>query len=138
VSETGAPVNLADLYKQNKYTLVYFYPKAFTGGCTRQGCSIRDSWGALQSKGVVVLGVSTDNVETQKKFKEENHFPFTLISDTDMKVMEAFGVPPAKPGAKVADRQAFLIKDGKVVYADRGVTDKQAENVLDFLSKNGG
>src|ERR1700754_1726726 len=82
-SETGAPVDLGSIYKQQKYTLVYFYPKAFTGGCTKQGCSLRDANVTLTQKGVAIIGVSTDDVETQKKFKEENHFPFTLVADTD-------------------------------------------------------
>lgn len=134
ISETGAPINFGDVYKQNKYTLVYFYPKAFTSGCTTQGCSLRDAWSDLKAKGVAVIGVSTDPVETQKKFKEEHNFPFPLIADTDTKVMKAFGVPGVK---MVTLRSAFLIKDGKIVYTDQKVTAKQAENVLAYLKTSG-
>ncbi|HTJ78707.1 MAG TPA: peroxiredoxin [Rariglobus sp.] len=134
-TETGADLNLADAYKRQPYTLVYFYPKAFTGGCTAQGCSLRDAYEKLTKKGVAVIGVSTDSAETQKKFKDAEKFPFTLIADTDKKVMKAFG----QNGVMFASRQAYLIHDGKIVYADhKGSTTKQAQDILDFLAKNGG
>ena len=107
-TETGADLNLADAYKQQPYTLVYFYPKAFTGGCTAQGCSLRDAYEKLSKKGVAVIGVSTDDVATQKKFKAAEKFPFTLVADTDKKVMKAFG----QNGVMFASRQAYLIHDG--------------------------
>jgi peroxiredoxin Q/BCP len=135
VTDADTTINLADFYKKQAYTIVYFYPKAGTPGCTAQGCSLRDGFDALVKQGVAILGVSTDTVEAQKKFKDENHFPFTLISDTDKKVIKAFGQPGL--GA-VASREAFLIKDGKVVYHDTGVTTKQAQNILDFLAKTSG
>jgi peroxiredoxin Q/BCP len=135
LSDSGAELDLGTVYKENKYTLVFFYPKAFTGGCTKQGCSLRDAYEALTAKGVAVVGVSTDDVETQRKFKEEHHFPFPLLADTDKKVMKAFG----QTGIKFASRQAYLVHDGKIVYADhKGSTTHQAEDILDFLAKNGG
>ena len=141
-SETGTPVDLASIYKQQKYTLVYFYPKAFTGGCTKQGCSLRDANVTLTQKGVAIIGVSTDDVETQKKFKEENHFPFTLVADPDKKVIDAFGVPTMqnqKLNKDLASRQAYLIKDGKIVYADhKGATTTQADEILAFINKDNG
>lgn len=133
LTETGATLNLADVYKQNAYTLVYFYPKAFTSGCTAQGCSLRDAYEKLSGKGVAVIGVSTDSVETQKKFKDEKKFPFTLISDTDKKVMKAFG----QSGIFFASRQAYLIHEGKIAYADHdGSTGKQAQDILDWLAQH--
>ena len=134
-TETGADLDFAGAYKQQPYTLVYFYPKAFTGGCTAQGCSLRDAYVKLSAKGVAVIGVSTDDVATQKKFKDAEKFPFTLIADTDKKVIKAFG----QSGVMFASRQAYLIHDGKIVYADhKGSTTKQAQDILDFLAKNGG
>jgi len=130
VTDSGATINLGDVYKQQPYTLVYFYPKAFTGGCTRQGCSLRDANTELSKKGVAIIGVSTDTVEVQKKFKEKEHFPFTLIADTDKQVVKAFG----QSGMGMASREAYLIKDGKIVYKDQKVTDQQAENVLAYLN----
>src|SRR5271169_1541531 len=70
VTDTGASLNLADVYKKQPYTLVYFYPKADTPGCTAQGCSLRDAYEALTQKGVAVIGVSHDDVAAQKAFKD--------------------------------------------------------------------
>src|ERR1700757_2313946 len=100
-----------DLGQNNTgYTLVYFYPKAMTAGCTAQACSLRDSYAELQQKGVKIFGVSVDTVETQKKFQEEDRLPFELLSDKDKVVTAAFGVPLIKNS--LATRQAYLFKDG--------------------------
>src|SRR5579863_2409780 len=64
VTETSAKLNFADVYKQQPYTLVYFYPKSFTPGCTAQGCSLRDAYSDLTKHGVAVIGVSMDKVDT--------------------------------------------------------------------------
>ena len=131
-TDSGTTLNLGDVYKKNEYTLVWFYPKALTGGCTKQGCSLRDATTELTKKGVAVVGVSTDPVEKQKEFKEVNHFPFPLLSDPDKKVIKAFGQAGVMP---VAAREAYLIdRQGKVVYHDEKQTDKQAEMVLAFLN----
>jgi peroxiredoxin Q/BCP len=138
VTETGDKLNFADAYKKQPYTLVYFYPKADTPGCTKQGCSLRDGYEALTKKGVAVIGVSHDDVAAQKAFKEKFHFPFTLIADMDRAVVNAFGVP-SYPATSMAHRSAYLIKDGKIVYTDyNGTTDKQAEEVLKVLAALGG
>jgi len=137
ITETGATINLGSVYKQQPYTLVYFYPKAATKGCTAQGCSLRDDYEALSKKGVVVIGVSHDSVEAQKAFKDENHFPFTLIADQDKTVSKAFGVPDIKLTG-LATRQAYLIKDGKVVWADyKAATTQQATDVEKVLASQG-
>jgi thioredoxin-dependent peroxiredoxin len=137
VTETGATLDLGAVYKQQPYTLVYFYPKAGTSGCTKQGCSLRDAYEELGKKGVVVIGVSHDTVEAQKTFKDENHFQFTLIADKDKAVSKAFGVPDIKLTG-LASRQAFLIKDGKIVWADyKAATTQQAADVLKVLASQG-
>jgi peroxiredoxin Q/BCP len=134
-TETGAKLAFADVYAKQPYTLVYFYPKADTSGCTAQGCSLRDGYEALTQKGVAVIGVSHDDVAAQKAFKDKNHFPFTLIADTDSTVINAFGVP-TYPVVGMAHRQAYLIKDGKVIYTDyKGTTSKQAETILQVLAE---
>ncbi len=131
VTETGAALALADVYAKHPYTLVYFYPKADTPGCTAQGCSLRDAFEDLTARGVVVIGVSTDKPAAQKAFKEKYNLPFTLIADHDKKVVEAFGVPTTMGFAK---RQAFLIKDGKIVWADYNAsTRQQADDVLKVI-----
>ena len=132
ITEQGTPINLGDVYKKG-VTLVYFYPKADTPGCTAQGCSLRDAYEALTQKGVTVIGVSTDDVAAQKAFKEKYHFPFTLIADTDEKVMHAFG----QEAIRHATRQAFLIdQNGKIVWRDlKASTKEQAKDVLAALDK---
>lgn len=127
VDQDGKPVNFKDVYAKGP-TLVYFYPKADTGGCTKQGCSIRDSWGDLQKAGIQVLGVSEDTVEAQKHFADKNQFPFKLVADADGKVAAAFQV---EMRGKVTARQSFLIKDGKVVWNMlKATTETHAKDVL--------
>jgi thioredoxin-dependent peroxiredoxin len=128
--QDGQAVDLAKTGSKG-YLLVYFYPKASTPGCTKQGCSLRDSWSDLQKAGVQVLGVSTDGEASQKKFKEEQKFPFPLLADQEKKIVEAFGV---KNAIGMASRSAFLFKDGKCVWVDpKGSTSEQAEQVLAYL-----
>jgi peroxiredoxin Q/BCP len=131
-ADDGSTINLGEVYKANNYTLVWFYPKALTGGCTKQGCSLRDAGADLKAKGVAVIGVSTDTVEKQKEFKDVNHFPFPLLADTDKAVIKAFGQNGTGP---MAAREAYLVdRNGKIVYHDEKQTEKQAENVLNFLN----
>ena len=138
VTETGEKLALADVYGKQPYTLVYFYPKADTPGCTKQGCSLRDGYEALSKKGVAIIGVSHDDVAAQKAFKDKYHLPFTLIADTDSAVINAFGVPTAMPLTSMAHRSAYLIKGGKIIYTDyKGTTEKQAEAILEELNKPG-
>jgi thioredoxin-dependent peroxiredoxin len=129
VDQDGKTVNLKDVYAKGA-TLVYFYPKADTPGCTKQGCSIRDSWEDLQKAGIQVLGVSEDTAEAQKKFAEKYQFKHTLIADADGKVAAAFQVDMKSP--KITSRQSFLIKDGKVVWnmLSGTTTETHAKDVL--------
>jgi peroxiredoxin Q/BCP len=112
INQDGAPVNFAEVYAKGT-TLVYFYPKAGTPGCTAQACSLRDSFADLEGKGLQILGVSEDKPESQKTFQEQNKLPFPLIADSDGKVAAAFGVPTTMGLAK---RQSFIINDGKIVW----------------------
>ena len=137
ITETGAKLDFASVYSKQPYTLVYFYPKADTPGCTAQGCSLRDSYEALTKQGVVVIGVSLDGVDNQKAFKEKYQFPFTLIADPDKTVVNAFGVAvkTVPVFGSFATREAFLIKDGKIVWADySAATSKQAADVLKVIA----
>jgi thioredoxin-dependent peroxiredoxin len=132
VDQNGKTINLTE-FARNEYTLVYFYPKAMTPGCTAQACSLRDAYTQLQAKGVKVVGVSLDSVENQKEFAEKEHLPFELLSDANKQVTTAFGVPLIKDA--YAARQAYLFKDGRLVWLDtRASTDKQAEDVLAVLA----
>lgn len=115
------------------YVLVYFYPKADTPGCVKQACSLRDSFSTFVEKGVKVYGVSKDGAKAQKAFKDKYLLPFDLLADVDGVVLKAFGVPSAMGFAK---RQAFLFKDGKLVWRDlTASTAQQAADVIEFLEK---
>ncbi|PQJ30242.1 hypothetical protein BSZ32_03895 [Rubritalea profundi] len=101
-------------------TLVYFYPKADTPGCTKQACNLRDAFEDVKAAGIEVIGVSGDKPAQQKAFATKYELPFTLVADADTKVMQAFGVT-ARAG-KFAARQSFLVKDGKIIWADLKAT----------------
>ncbi len=130
--EHGNEVRLADVYGEG-FTLVYFYPMADTPGCTAQACSLRDDFAELQSRGVRVIGVSSDGPAAQLRFKEKHRLPFTLLADTDHAVAHAFGV---RLLLGMPHRQSFLIKAGRIVWRDlSAATRKQAHDVLDVLEK---
>jgi peroxiredoxin Q/BCP len=125
--QDGRPVDLAAAGGQG-WTLVYFYPKADTPGCTKQACSLRDAFASLTDRQVKVFGVSSDDVAAQKAFQQKYKLPFPLLADVDKKVMDAFGVPH-KLG--FASRQAFLFRDGELVWRDLSAsTSEQAADVL--------
>ena len=130
----GVVVNLSEVYKANKYVLVYFYPKADTPGCTAQACSLRDAYTLLKKEGVVIYGVSSDGIKTQKEFKDKYKLPFDLIADEKKSFIKAFGVSTL---AGFASRQAFLVRDGKLVWLDREASTKeQADDILKYLEQN--
>jgi len=115
--------------------VVYFYPAAMTGGCTKQACAFRDNMKVLQDKGIEVVGVSGDEVPNLKFFKDAHDLNFTLLSDESGEIAKAFGVPfkggdvyHSKFGGKVADlkrgvteaRWTFVIdKEGKIISKNK-------------------
>ena len=128
IDQDGKEVDLAAAYTKG-LTLVYFYPKADTPGCTKEACSLRDAFAELKAKGVTVFGVSHDSPAAQKAFKEKYNLPFTLLADEKGELIQAFGVPANQLG--IAARQSFLVKDGKIVWRDlKASTDQQAKDVL--------
>jgi peroxiredoxin Q/BCP len=88
--QNGNPVSLSS-YKGKKVAL-FFYPKDNTPGCTAEACNMRDNFALLKKKGIVVIGVSTDNEKSHKKFEQKYQLPFTLIADTDQKIVNDYGV----------------------------------------------
>jgi len=125
--QDGRPVDLSAAGGEG-WTLVYFYPKADTPGCTKQACSLRDAYSVLSEKGVRIFGVSADDEAHQLAFRQKYRLPFTLLADRDKKVMDSFGVPHF---AGVAKRQAYLFRDGKLVWRDLAAsTEKQAADIL--------
>lgn len=119
--------------------LLYFYPKADTPGCTKQSCAVRDARKPLQKKGVVVLGISPDTAEAQKKFDGKYKLGFPLLADTEHRVAAAYGVWGEKSlyGKKFMGitRSAFVIDEkGKISRVRYGVKpDKTVDEALAAL-----
>ena len=90
INEKGEEIRLSD-YKGQKVVL-YFYPKDNTPGCTAQACNLRDHYAELREAGYAVIGVSVDSGKSHQKFIEKNALPFPLITDTEKKLVEQFGV----------------------------------------------
>jgi len=90
IDENGKEVRASDY--SGKKLVLYFYPKDSTPGCTAEACSFRDNFSALRKAGYEILGVSVDNEKSHKKFIEKQQLPFSLIADTDKKLVEKFGV----------------------------------------------
>ena len=132
------------------YIVVYFYPAAMTGGCTKQACSYRDHSEDLKLADAVVVGISGDKVENLKLFKQAENLNFTLLSDEKGDIAKAYGVPAGEGGAikrtvageehelvrgVTAKRWTFIIgKDRKIIYRNDTVNaEKDTEEVLNFL-----
>ncbi|MBK9137865.1 MAG: thioredoxin-dependent thiol peroxidase [Verrucomicrobia bacterium] len=89
-TQTGETVTLSAL--RGQWVVLYFYPKDNTPGCTVEACGFRDAWETLRSRGVAVLGVSTDSVKSHERFARLFKLPFTLVADPDKTVVKAYGV----------------------------------------------
>ena len=89
MDQDGNKVSSKDLI--GKKTVVYFYPKDNTSGCTAEACNLRDNHEALAARGYNVVGVSKDSVASHKRFKDKYELPFTLLSDTSTAMLQAFG-----------------------------------------------
>jgi len=113
----GTRVALKDFAGKN--VIVYFYPKDDTPGCTKEACGFRDGWKDLQKLGAAVIGISADSGESHKKFAAKYKLPFTLLSDPDRAVMEAYGawgekVMYGKKVMGVIRSTVWIGPDGKV------------------------
>ncbi len=113
VDQNGDAVKLADWV--GKKTIVFFYPRANTPGCTAEACNLRDHYQELKDQGFQLIGVSADNSKKQKNFADKYELPFTLLADEDKVVIEAFGVwGPKKFQGKEYDgihRTTFLVDE---------------------------
>jgi thioredoxin-dependent peroxiredoxin len=134
--QNGNPVSLRD-YKGQKIAL-YFYPKDDTPGCTAQACNLRDNFTELTEKGIVVLGVSVDEVKKHKKFEDKYKLPFTLVADVEKKIVEDYGLWGEKKFMGKTymgtTRMSFLIDEkGKIVHIIEKVdTKNHTAQILEF------
>lgn len=152
LTDNGTIWNVND-YLGKKNIVVYFYPAAMTGGCTKQACTYRDFKTEIESADAVVVGVSGDNVAGLKLFKQAHNLNFTLLSDESGEIAKIFGVPTRNGGTitkeingknfdltrgSTASRWTFIIdKKGNVVYVNNQVQATQdTEEVLNFIKNN--
>jgi peroxiredoxin Q/BCP len=120
-NQDGKMVSLRDYYEK-KNVVFFFYPKDFSPGCTTQVCHFRDSYEDFTDIGAELIGVSSDSVESHKKFLDEYLLPFQLLSDEDGKVRKAYG--STKGFGLLPGRYTFIIdKKGTVRYIFTSETD---------------
>ncbi len=132
IAHDGTKLVLSEL--RGKHVVLYFYPKDETPGCTKEACAFRDAWKELEAKGVVLVGVSTDDLESHRRFAERHKLPFHLVSDADGSIAKAYGVPNRMG---FLGRQTFVIgPDGKLkkIYRSVDVTKHAAEVLEDVRS----
>ena len=134
--QNGALHSLSD-YRGQKVVL-YFYPKDTTTGCTKQACAFGELYPQFREKGAVVLGVSKDSVASHKKFEEKYGLPFTLLSDPEKTVIQAYDVWKEKKNYGKTTmgvvRSTYLIdEDGMIIRAFANV--KAADNPSRMLTE---
>lgn len=117
---------LLDVLKQSKQTLLYFYPKDMTSGCTKQAIWLKDHYERFQKKGIQIIGVSRDNLKKHQQFVEKYELPFLLIADTESTLCEQFSVIAEKSmyGRKYLGivRSTFLLdQEGNILQEWRNV-----------------
>jgi peroxiredoxin Q/BCP len=122
-----------------RYTVLYFYPKDNTPGCTTESIAFREAYPALQQSGTDVVGISRDSLRSHENFKSKLGLPFELISDPDETLCEQFGVMKMKmmygKQARGIERSTFIIDaDGRLVKEWRGVkVQSHVDEVLEFI-----
>ena len=137
--QDGNDVKLSDL--KGTRVVLYFYPKDDTPGCTKEACSFRDADVVFRSKGIRVLGVSTDSEKSHQKFISKFQLPFDLLADADKQIVESYGVWAEKSmyGKKYMGtlRKTFLIDgDGKIVKIfDKVNVAEHADEVLEAFGE---
>ncbi len=136
-STEGGKLSLKDF--RGKKVILYFYPKDDTSGCTKEACSFRDNLQKIKRKGAIVLGISVDSVESHKKFTEKYSLPFSLLSDEEKKIVQAYGVWKEKSlyGRKFMgiERTTFIIDEQGVIrhIFPKVKVDSHTEEILEKL-----
>jgi peroxiredoxin Q/BCP len=135
--QNGKTISLSDF--KGKNVILYFYPKDDTPGCTAEACSFRDNYQSLLGKGFAVIGVSTDDEKSHKKFESKYSLPFPLIADPDKQIVESYGVWVEKNmyGKKYMGtaRTTFLIDTNGTIakVIDKVDTQNSSQQVIDLL-----
>jgi len=133
MTDNGERFSLSEELRK-KNIVLYFYPKDFTMGCTKESCAFRDNWEKVLALDASVYGVSTDSVESHKAFREKYSLPFTLLSDPTREIRKAYGVD----GHFLPPRVTFVIdKRGVIrnIFNSQLNMSKHVENAIDILTK---
>ncbi len=129
--DSGNIVNNSSL--TGNVNVVYFYPKDMTPGCTKEACDFKDNMEKFKTAGISVYGISTDSIESHKKFKDKHGLNFSLLSDKDKVLVDKLGIKSIVGSAK---RVTFLVdKNGSIIKIYPNVTPGgHAEEILNFIS----
>ena len=121
-----------------KPVVIYFYPKDFTPGCTKEACNFRDSYEDFKEAGAEVLGISNDSEKSHAKFAKKHKLPFVLLSDSNGKVRKKFGIKKSLLGL-VPGRETFVINaDGNIVFKFNNLdASKHMDKALNAVKKIG-
>lgn len=118
-NQEGEDVKLSDFI--GKKVVLYFYPKDNTPGCTRQACAFSTAYAEYKQKGIVVLGVSKDSVESHRKFAEKYGLPFTLLSDPELNAIKAYNVWQEKV---MCGKKGFGVVRTTFIIDEKGAIEK--------------
>jgi thioredoxin-dependent peroxiredoxin len=130
-TESGEKFSLKESLGKSSVVL-YFYPKDFTSGCTKEACTFRDNWDKVNALGAKVVGISSDSPETHARFKKEHNLQFTLVSDEDKHIRKLYGVD----GRFIPPRVTFVVdRSGKIrnVFNSQINVTKHVEEALSSL-----
>lgn len=116
--------------------VIYFYPKNFTPGCTKEACSFRDHFEDFKALGATVIGISSDTKKSHERFAKKHSLPFILLADHNGKVKKQFGVKNELFGL-LPGRETYIVgKDGKVLYIFNSINaTKHIQKALEILKK---
>ena len=151
IDDKGEEWKLSD--HNSEFVVLYFYPAAMTGGCTKQACSYRDSYVQFRDKNIEVVGVSGDNIESLKAFRKAHQLNFTLLSDSTGSVAESYGVPFSEGGKlsrNIDDEDVTLIRGvtiqrwtfvvapgGSIIYLNNKVNaEEDSRQVLEIIENH--
>ena len=134
--QNGDKFSFLDLIGKKAF-VVYFYPKDFTPGCTKEACNFRDSYEDFKSLGAEVIGISADSSKSHSKFANKYNLPYIFLSDEDKTARRAFGVKPNLLGL-LPGRETFVFdKDGKLLHKFNSMNaTKHMPEALAVLKRN--
>jgi peroxiredoxin Q/BCP len=132
-STTGDRISLSDL--RGKWVVLYFFPKAGTPKCTREACSLRDGYAAIQKEGAVIIGVTRDKLPKLREFKNQNALPFDFVADPKKGIRKAYGVLGLF--GLLTSRRTFLINpSGRIAHVfDKVDVDSHDKQILSALKE---